>query len=1003
MRKNRFLILIALVLVCAMLAVTVVGCQKTDDKNVNAGNNGNTTVDPGDDDNDEVVDDNDDDDDNNGGNTSAGSGGWSDGEGGSSSGGVTTAISNADVYQYFYVKADSKDDIAVTNSVGNAVSVSISYENGQYIVWAPNGGYEKGRTYRITLSNGATFVGYDENVNVIIFNIGNSANNIKISSNLLTFSESAVANYGTEKTDAYGVTTGTMNLQTNSTSAMKEGTVFLIEKADGTQAAYKVTSSASAVGGVYYIEYVKPDLSEVFDEFEYSATSKLTEDSDVNFDYKNGVETLNNSELAMSIFSVFGSKPEFDISVPEFDKDGHVVVDITITVPNVVTVEGYASSDLVITVHNVMEVEASANISKETIAEEFSLNAVVRNDVTTTVSLGADGGYTGAVNIPELMNKLIELSNESKDDATAIPLLQWTVPIANGVASITYNADLMFRFSVAGDINVAAHAQLDYEVGVVYTKANGIDAYAKELDGNGFDSVEVNLGGQAELKVGLRQDLSFDILAGVLGIGIEAEIGNYNRLYGYGESSNLIDDSEDYFVGGVYFEGGFYYDINLSYGLKIGSLLNLSDKADIVDGEIKGYEAGNRYIVLGVKAEQSVYTLEALNTNIPAIYYKEVYDLVTRTTTEELASAEEFTYESTNKDLVIENNVIKVSKDINDTKVIATYVADPDLTVEVTYKFTLAAPILDNDTIVVDKSSYSNVGATLEFGINYNGFANDVEVSSNDVTVSVISKTDTKATVSVPVKELLLLDNGMNEVVITVDGKNVTLNLDVKNSVAWDQFSTGANSYSVFTADQIKDMISANANFDGVVITITDDIDMKGAEIAPIAEFNGTLQGNGKTIKNYTVNAFNGEKAGFIAVNNGTIDNIVFAGNVNVALEATTGKDYAVAGIAAVNNGTISDCKFTGNVDVYSYGLAAFVDFDVAAISAINNGELTGNDGAGETLTSVKVTVKFDLANVSVNIGDTTSTSNDIASIVESISCENCVSGGPWATKCNIK
>ena len=347
--------------------------------------------------------------------------------------------------------------------------------------------------------------------------------------------------------------------------------------------------------------------------------------------------------------------------------------------------------------------------------------------------------------------------------------------------------------------------------------------------------------------------------------------------------------------------------------------------------------------------------------------------------------------------------MIKVSKDINDTKVIATYVADPDLTVEVTYKFTLAAPILDNDTIVVDKSSYSNVGATLEFGINYNGFANDVEVSSNDVTVSVISKTDTKATVSVPVKELLLLDNGMNEVVITVDGKNVTLNLDVKNSVAWDQFSTGANSYSVFTADQIIDMISANANFDGVVITITDDIDMKGAEIAPIAEFNGTLQGNGKTIKNYTVNAFNGEKAGFIAVNNGTIDNIVFAGNVNVVLEATTGKDYAVAGIAAVNNGTISDCKFTGNVDVYSYGLAAFVDFDVAAISAINNGELTGNDGAGETLTSVKVTVKFDLANVSVNIGDTTSTSNDIASIVESISCENCVSGGPWATKCNIK
>ena len=987
MRKKRFLILIALVLVFAMLAVTIVGCQKEEGK-------------PSDDNSTLVPDDGGDD---NGGNTGAGTGGWSDGDGGSTSGGSTYNISEADAYISFDVVAESADDIAVYNSKDEAVSVEIKANDGVYTVWAPNGGYEKGKIYKIVLSDGATFVKY-EGVDTIRFSIGNSANNIKINSGYLTYGENAVTVWGTEKTDGYGVTSGTMNIQTNASSAMSAGTIFLIEKNDGTQSAYKVTKAESSGNGLYFVEYVKPDLSEVFEEFEYSATSKLTADSNVDFDYMNGVETLNNSELAMSIFSMFGSKPEFDISVPEFDQDGHVVVDITITVPNVVTVEGYASSDLVITVHNVMDVSANANINKETVAEEFSLKATVNNDITTTVTLGADGGYTGAVNVPELMDKLVELANESRDDATAIPLFKWTVPIANGVASITYNADLMFRFSVAGDINASAHAQLDYEVGVMYTKADGIDAYANELEGNGFDDVQVSLGGQAELKVGLRQDLSFDILAGVLGVGIEAEIGNYNRLYGYGESSNLIDEADDYFAGGVYFEGGFYYDVNLSYGVKIGSLLNLADKVDIADGEIKGYEAGNRYLVLGVGAEVQSYTLSAMNTNIPAIYYKEMYDLVTKTRYEEAASAEEFTFESANAALKIENNVIKVTKDIEPTTVTATFAANNDLKVDVAYKFTLADPILDNDTIVLNKSAYNKEGATLEFGINYNGFANaETTVTSDDVTISEIERSDTKAVVSVPVKELLVLDNGMNEIVMSVGGKALTLNLDVQGKVAWNQFATGSNAYSVFTADQVIDMVNSSSNFEGVVITVTDNIDMKGAEIAPISSFNGTLQGNGNAITNYTVNAFAGEKAGFIAVNNGTIDNVVFGGNVNVALEAYTGKDYAVAGIAAVNNGTISGCAYTGNVNVYSYGLAAYVEFDVAAIAALNNSncDLTTNTGASD-LTKVNVTVKFDLANVQVRIGDTTSTSNAIASIVESATCENCAKGGPWATKVTI-
>ena len=179
MRKKRFLILIALVLVFAMLAVTIVGCQKEEGKP----SDDNSTLVP-----DDGVDDN-------GGNTGAGTGGWSDGDGGSTSGGSTYNISEADAYISFDVVAESANDIAVYNSKDEAVSVEIKANDGVYTVWAPNGGYEKGKIYKIVLSNGATFVKY-EGVDTIRFSIGNNANNIKINSGFLSYSEKAVVTWG---------------------------------------------------------------------------------------------------------------------------------------------------------------------------------------------------------------------------------------------------------------------------------------------------------------------------------------------------------------------------------------------------------------------------------------------------------------------------------------------------------------------------------------------------------------------------------------------------------------------------------------------------------------------------------------------------------------------------------------------------------------------------------------------------------------------------------------
>lgn len=975
MRKNRLLVFFAIALVFSMIFAMMVGCsekpQGNDNPVIDGGNTGGNNG------GDETGGDNEPDK----GGVEAGTGGD-----GSTQGGSSYTITNADAYITFDVKAANASDIVVKDNVGNVVAADIKKDGDIFKVWAPNGGYVSKNIYTITLSNGAEFVKYPD-VNKITFIItSNVINNIKINSGYITYDEKVVQDGQSYGVDKNGVERGYLTLKLDTSTGLSVGTIFLVEKADGTQAAYKVENCNAIAPGVFNVNYVKPDIDEVFSEFEYNATTKLDQNSNVDFDYMDGQETLDNSELAMSIVSIFGSKPQFNISTPKLE-DGKVIVDVTITIPNVVTVEGYASSDLVLTLHNVMSAEATANIDKEHITDQFSLFATIRNDVTTTVSLGANANYGAELNVPELIDKLVQLANESADDATAVPLFKWSVPIANGAASITYNADLLFRFSFGGSIDVAAHAQLDYQVGVQYTKADGISAIAQELDGNGFDSVNVSLQGMAELKVGLRQALSFDILAGVLGIGIQAEIGNYNRLYGYGESDNLVDADPDYFAGGVYFEGGFYYDVDLSYGIKIGSLLNLADKADIVSGEVKGYEAGNRYLTLGLEATVQQHDLTAKNTVVPSIYLKKMYDIVTGERFDVVATNEELEFNvPASNDLVVENGVIKVNKSVSNIVVEAS-LKDADLNkVSVTYSFSMAAPVLENNTVYVDKSSVKDIKDTVNLTVYYEGFENGATVTSEDVTASVTEKTADTAKVSFPVKEALRMANGKNVVTFDVAGTKLALNVDVTGSVAWDQFRQG-NTVDIFTADQVVSMINSGVAFDGITVNVTEDIDMNGAQLGSMAKFAGVLNGNAKTISNFTVTGMAGNNAGFIAVNEGTIDNLKLVGDVNVSISAKTCKDYAVAGIAAVNNGVVKNCSFVGNVNVNSTSLAAFVNIDAAAIVA--KGDAAGCSAkTEEAATTVTVTVSFDLANVTVRVGGLNSVTK-LDGVTGKVACVN--------------
>ncbi|MBQ0081488.1 MAG: BACON domain-containing protein [Alistipes sp.] len=157
-------------------------------------------------------------------------------------------------------------------------------------------------------------------------------------------------------------------------------------------------------------------------------------------------------------------------------------------------------------------------------------------------------------------------------------------------------------------------------------------------------------------------------------------------------------------------------------------------------------------------------------------------------------------------------------------------------------------------------------------------------------------------------------------------GKN--LNAGVKLNMP--QLSVAAMSEStatvIATADELNAFLAIGSG-DGLFAC---DIDLKDASLVPAADFTGTLDGNGYSIKNW--NNVNG--ASLATVNSGTIKNIVI--DKTCVVENLTPSDTLVAMIAQTNKGLISGCINYGSI---TYDITAPSAMSVGSICAeIDNG-----------------------------------------------------------------
>ena len=137
------------------------------------------------------------------------------------------------------------------------------------------------------------------------------------------------------------------------------------------------------------------------------------------------------------------------------------------------------------------------------------------------------------------------------------------------------------------------------------------------------------------------------------------------------------------------------------------------------------------------------------------------------------------------------------------------------------------------------------------------------------------------------------------------------------------------------------------------------DIDLGGIVWTPVSEFNGIIEGNGKKISNFTIEGSD-SFVGFIAVNNGTINNLKVYADVSLnSLE----EDVYCGILVGKNNGVINDCYTNGDVNAVMKGNAVFVsEYNgyFGGVVGANYGKIYGTD----TLANVYATTN----NVRINL-----------------------------------
>ena len=178
-----------------------------------------------------------------------------------------------------------------------------------------------------------------------------------------------------------------------------------------------------------------------------------------------------------------------------------------------------------------------------------------------------------------------------------------------------------------------------------------------------------------------------------------------------------------------------------------------------------------------------------------------------------------------------------------------------------------------------------------------------------------------------------------DEISATIKDNYKTLKTDSET------FTAGVNDeYTISTADDFKKLVNSNKTYH-----LKNDIDLSGKTWTPIEGFNGTLIGNGHTIKNLNINT-SSSNVGFFATLGGMVKDVKFE-NASIKVTGTNEKIGIVCGTLS---GNLSGIRVSGSVEAVSSmnvgGIVGYLEHSskYLAFSGLENAaSVTGQNHVG--------------------------------------------------------
>ncbi len=152
------------------------------------------------------------------------------------------------------------------------------------------------------------------------------------------------------------------------------------------------------------------------------------------------------------------------------------------------------------------------------------------------------------------------------------------------------------------------------------------------------------------------------------------------------------------------------------------------------------------------------------------------------------------------------------------------------------------------------------------------------------------------------------------------DGMPVLRAPDERNPLTLQGSGTAEDPYQIASTEDLltvaKGLNELDARLVGQSFVLTADLDMSGINFTPINSFSGTLDGQGHTLHNFTIEDTTGGtqdanyRVAFIRINTGTVQNLVFR-SPRITTQALSTGGYSGAAVIVGDNAhgsVISDC-----------------------------------------------------------------------------------------------